>query len=100
MSQVTKDSILSYLRDNKEMLYEKFGIVRIGLFGSYVSDHSTPESDIDLVIEMDKEKKNIHNFLSLKRHLEEEFEKKVDLGFEGSMKPRVKEKNKENIIYV
>ena len=60
----------------------------------------TPSSDIDIVIEMEKNKKNIHSFLQLKRYLEKEINRKVDLGFEKSLKPAIKDKIKGQIIYV
>lgn len=100
MNKLTKNNILTYLSNNKEFLSNKFGVIRIGLFGSYASNDYNPQSDIDLVVEITKDKKNLHNFLNLKRHLEKEFNKNVDLGFETSIKPKIKENIKENIIYV
>jgi len=49
---------------------------------------------------MAKEKKSLHNFLQLKRLLENEFKRKIDLGFEHRLKPIVKEKLKGKITYV
>lgn len=45
---------------------------------------------------MEKGKKNLHNFLQLKRVLEDEFNRSVDLGFEHTLKPVVREKLKGN----
>jgi len=72
----------------------------MGIFGSFTRAEQTSASDIDIVIEMQKDKKNIHNFLNFKRLLEKEFGCKVDLGFENSLKPVVREKIKGKIIYV
>jgi hypothetical protein len=52
-----------------------------------------------MVVEMEGSRKNIHNFLGLKRFLENEFGKKVDLGFEHCLKPAVKEMIQEQIVY-
>jgi predicted nucleotidyltransferase len=57
-------------------------------------------SNIDIIVEIEKGRKSIHNFLQLKRFLEKELEKKIDLGFEHSLKPIVRDKIKEQIIYV
>ncbi|MBN1847933.1 MAG: nucleotidyltransferase domain-containing protein [Deltaproteobacteria bacterium] len=81
-------------------LYEKFGVSRIGIFGSFVKKFQTDLSDIDLIIEMEDSRKNIHSFMQLKRFLEKELARKVDLVFEQALKPAVKDKIKEEIVYV
>ena len=94
------DEIVVYLRDNKGFLFERYGVTRMGIFGSFVRGVETSSSDIDMVIEFEKSRKNIHNFLQLKRFLEKELSRKVDMGFEHALKPIVKENIKEKIIYV
>ncbi len=100
MKNSTLDEIVTYLKKNKTFLYDRFGVTRLGIFGSYVKNMQTISSDIDMVVEFEKDSKNIHSFLRLKRYLEEELSKKVDLGFEHSMKPIIREKIKDKIIYV
>ncbi len=100
MEIVSKDDIVAYLRNNKKFLYEKFGVNRIGFFGSFVEGRQTISSDIDLIVEFEKGRKNIHAFLRLKRFLEKELSRKVDMGFEHSLKPVVRENIKGRILYV
>jgi predicted nucleotidyltransferase len=92
--------IVAYLKNNKRLFYDRFGVTRIGIFGSFVRDGQTPSSDIDMVVEIEESRKNIHSFLQLKRFLEKEMARRIDLGFEHSLKPTVREKIKEHIIYV
>lgn len=99
MDPLNSNEIITYLNQNKKLLYDQFGVIRIGVFGSYVSGTPSSSSDIDMVVEMEGSKKNIHNFLGLKRFLEKEFGKKVDLGFEHCLKPAVKEMIQEQIVY-
>ncbi len=99
MKALTKHDIIKYLSDNKKLLYDRFGVIRIGVFGSYANDTPSASSDIDIVVEFVGNSKNIHNFLRLKRFLENDFGKKVDLGFEHSLKPLVRERIKEQIVY-
>ena len=94
------EEIVTYLKNKKNFFHDRFGVTRMGVFGSFVRDKQTSSSDIDMVIEMEKERKSIHSYLQLKRFLEEELERKVDLGFENSLKPAIKEKLKSRIIYV
>ena len=65
------EEIVAYLRNNKRFFYDRFGVTRIGIFGSFVRDGQTPSSDIDMVVEIEENRKNIHSFLQLKRFLEE-----------------------------
>jgi len=94
------DDIIVYLRDKKGLLYNRYGVIRLGIFGSYLKDMQTMSSDIDMVVEFQKDRKNIHSFLKLKRFLEKELSIQVDLGFEHTLKPIVRENIKDEIIYV
>ena len=94
------EEIVEYLKKNKTFLYDRFGVTRMGIFGSFVRDGHTPSSDIDMVVEIEESRKNIHSFMQLKRFLEKELSRRIDLGFEHSLKPIVKEKIKGQIIYV
>ena len=94
------EEIVAYLRNNKSFLYEKFGVTRMGIFGSFTREEQTSSSDIDMIVEMEGSRKNIHSFLQMKRFLEKELSRKIDMGFEHSLKPIVKEKIKGQAIYV
>ena len=92
--------LIEYLENNKGFLHESFGVTRLGIFGSFAEERQTILSDIDMLVEFEKGKKNIHNFLDLKRFLENKLSRKVDLGFEHSLKPIVRENVKDRVIYV
>ena len=96
----TIGELVAYLRDKKAFFHERFGVTRMGVFGSFAQSGQTIESDIDLVVEFEKSQKNIHTFLQLKRLLEKELSRKVDLGFEHSLKPIVRENIEGKISYV
>lgn len=100
MDNSSIEGIIAYLRKNIRYFHDRFGVTSMGVFGSFVRGEQTSSSDIDIVIEMEKNKKSIHSFLQLKRFMEKEIERKVDLGFEHSLKPAIREKIKERIIYV
>ncbi len=95
-----RESVIEILRTHKPMLYQKYGVIKIGIFGSYARNQQRADSDIDIAIEIIKEKKNLHNFLSIKRELERILGKKVDLGIESTLKPIIKEYVSKEIIYV
>ncbi|RLD62577.1 MAG: nucleotidyltransferase, partial [Bacteroidetes bacterium] len=51
-----KESILKVLSSNSVVI-KKYGAKRIGLFGSYVRNEQKENSDIDFIVEFEKEKK-------------------------------------------
>ena len=92
--------ILQSLTAHKEEFFSEYGLLKIGLFGSYARDEQREDSDIDIAIEIAKDKKNIHTFLKIKREMENLFGKNVDLGIESALKPIAKEYISKEIIYV
>jgi hypothetical protein len=94
------EDILGYLRNNKKFFYEAFGVTRMGIFGSFTREQQSSSSDIDMVIEIEQRRKDIHIFLELKRFLEKELSRKIDMGFEHSLKPIIRERIKGQIKYV
>jgi len=97
---MTQKHILDYLSRNKDYIKNKYGITKIGLLGSYARSEENEQSDIDIVVEIDKSRKNIHTFFAFKRELEAEFGKKIDLGLESSIKPIIREVIQKEIFYV
>ena len=97
---MTKEMILQSLTAHKEEFFSEYGLLKIGLFGSYARDEQREDSDIDIAIEIAKDKKNIHTFLKIKREMENLFGKNVDLGIESALKPIAKEYISKEIIYV
>jgi len=53
---LTKQDIFQTIIANKEAI-KNFGVIEIGLFGSYVRNEQTNESDIDILVDFVKEKK-------------------------------------------
>jgi hypothetical protein len=94
---MTKAIILNFLNSHKQELQEKYGVKKIGLFGSYSKDKQTGQSDIDIVVDMPT---NFDIYYDLKEYLEKNLQKKVDLGIEKTMRKLIKEKIKDEIIYV
>ena len=96
---MTKQDILYFLQLHKEELSQKFGVTKIGLFGSYARESATAESDIDIAVELESSN-SFRSFFSLLHFLEDGLHKKIDLGIEHSIKPIAKEQILKEIIYV
>ena len=95
---VTYEKILKKIEENKETV-RKFGVRRIGLFGSYVRDEQQKESDTDILVEFEKGEKTFDNYMDLKFFLEDLFGCNVDLVIKEAIKPRLKPYILENVQY-
>ena len=95
-----RNDILAFLKSHKKDMGRIYGVEHIGLCGSHARDAARIDSDIDIVVEIEAEKKTLTNFLGLKRYLEENLGKTVDLGIESTLKPQAKEAAKKDMIYV
>ena len=86
---LNSDEILKIIEESKDKI-KKFGVRRIGLFGSYIRSEQKKESDIDVLVEFEKGKKTFDNYMELKFFLEDLFNCKVDLVILESIKPDLK----------
>jgi predicted nucleotidyltransferase len=74
---MTEEELLDILREEKPFLQEKFGLVSIGIFGSYAKGVETAESDIDLLVEIAEPRFDL--LAGLQIYLENRLGKPVDL---------------------
>ncbi len=59
---------------------EEHHITRMSLFGSVISTHFTPKSDVDILVEFDpKHTPGFFSFIEMKNMLSEHFGREVDL---------------------
>ncbi|MCP4626725.1 MAG: hypothetical protein GY850_24945 [bacterium] len=49
---MTSHEILDFLQEKKSYLRKEFGVLSIGLFGSYAKGTQGAESDVDLFVEL------------------------------------------------
>ena len=86
---IKKNEILSILDENKEGI-KKFGVKRIGIFGSFVKNKAKTKSDVDILIEFQQGQKSFDNYMELKDFLEKKLQRKVDLVVKEALKSRIK----------
>jgi len=96
---LTYETIIKEIKKNMEEI-KKYGVKRIGLFGSYVKDKQKVKSDIDVLIEFEKGKKTFDNYMDLKFFLEDLFKCKVDLVIVDTIKPDLKPYILKSVEYV
>ena len=67
----------------------KFGVKRIGLFGSVVRGGAGKESDLDILVEFEEGDENFSNFMGLYFYLQDLLERKIDLVTRGGLSPHL-----------
>jgi uncharacterized protein len=95
---LTRNDILFKLKELKPTLYKNYAVKEIGLFGSFSTGDYTDESDIDLLVEL--EKPIGWKFFSLEIYLEKVFGRKVDLVTKNALKEQIKENILQQVDYV
>ncbi len=96
----TAAEILSLLAEQKQAMSGTYGLREIGLFGSYADGQAFPESDIDLLVDLEDGHKSLFNFLRLKFELEKLLGREVDLVMKSALKPRLRERILRQVRYV
>ena len=66
----------------------KYSVISLALFGSYARNEQGESSDIDFLINL--EKNTFRNYIDLRNYLETLFHKKIDLVCENSLKEMIK----------
>jgi predicted nucleotidyltransferase len=94
-----KSEIISLLRQNREKLKD-FGVSRIGLFGSFARNEQHKDSDIDLLIDFEAQKKTYDNYTNLYFFLQELLQAKIDLLTPQSISPRLSPFIEKDVEYV
>jgi len=97
----TKKDILDFLKQNRMYLSNNYHISKIALFGSFAKNRQNSDSDVDILIDIKDDTKNIHELkISLKKYLSNAFDRKVDLAREKYLKPYAKKHILKDAIYV
>ncbi len=95
---ITENDILSKLRELKPALNKDYAVKEIGLFGSFSDDSYNENSDIDLLVEL--ERPIGWKFFSLELYLEEIFGRKIDLVTKNALKGQIKDNILKQVNYV
>ncbi len=96
---VTSYELVQKLKQLKQTLRQEFGIEQIALFGSYARNEAKEGSDIDIAI-LKMDKKDLTKRLQAKVFLERQLESSVDIGYFDSMRTFIKNRIKQDFIYV
>ncbi|MFZ1201591.1 MAG: nucleotidyltransferase family protein [Desulfobacterales bacterium] len=95
---MTTAEVISVLNRYKLSHQKKYGIKRLGLFGSTARGSATDRSDIDIIVEL--EKQDFFFMIGIKQDLEEQLGSRVDIiSYRPSMNPFLKRKIDQEAVY-
>jgi len=86
---LTKKEMLKNILAEREHI-KKYGVKRIGLFGSFIRSEQKETSDVDILVEFEKGMKTFDNYMELKFFLEKLLGCNVDLVIADALKPQIK----------
>ena len=96
---MSKQDILEIIRQTRPELTSRFGVERLGLFGSFVRGQEKRRSDIDLLVSFQRDI-DLFEFLDLKEFLQERLHHKVDLVMDSALKPAIGKRIRAEVEYV
>ena len=101
IKELEKQDIIRYLDSRKDHFLKEYHVRKIALIGSFARNEQHPRSDIDILIDIEEGTPNIFEVKrSLKKELEKEFSRTVEIASERYLKPYYREEILHEAVYV
>jgi len=99
MNNIYKDktAVLRAIKEKQSEIAGRFTVQRIGVFGSFARGQAGPESDVDILVELNEP--TFDNYMDLKFYLEDILGLPVDLVIHDAVKPRLKPIIEQEVVY-
>jgi predicted nucleotidyltransferase len=94
-----KNEIVEIIRTCKPEMDSRYGVQRVGLFGSFVREQQKETSDIDILVSFKREI-DLFDFLDLRDFLQARLKTRVDLVMESALKPAIGKRILAEVEYV
>ncbi len=92
-------SVFEILKKHEDIIKHKYGVKKIGVFGSFARGEEEKDSDVDILVEFKNGYEIFDNYMELKFFLEDLFERKVDLVTTEALRPQLKEDILKEVNY-
>lgn len=96
---MNKERILSLLASRREDILVRFGVKKLGVFGSAARDDMRSDSDVDILVEF-QDAATFDRYMDLKAYLETLLGTAVDLVTEDALKPRMRPHIEKDMVRV
>ncbi len=94
-----KQAIINIIEASKPELAERYGVIQVGLFGSFIRGQENPSSDIDILVSFSRDI-DLFEFIDLRDYLESKLRAKVDLVMASALKPAIGRRILKEVQYV
>ncbi len=95
----TLGEIKDILRSQKPYLAEKYGVIDVGLFGSYIRNEQNKDSDIDILVDLGEPLQiDLMDLVNLERYLNELLGHQVDVAIKSSLRKRIGKRILEEVV--
>jgi predicted nucleotidyltransferase len=94
---INGNDILARLTELKSTLRKDYSVKEIGVFGSFADDTNSEDSDIDILVEL--ERPIGWKYFTLELFLENTFGRKIDLVTKNALKEQIKESILSQVKY-
>lgn len=93
--------IQAILQAQKPYLAQRYGIIGIGVFGSYVRGEQRPDSDLDILIELqDPPRLDLFDLVRLEHDLSDLLGVQVDLAIKKNLRKRIGQRILSEVVAV
>ena len=96
---MNQQNLVSLLTNAREEIVRRFGIKKLGIFGSAARNEMHEDSDIDVLVEF-QAPPTFDVYMDLKFYLENLFHTNVDLVIDDTVKPRMRPLIEKDLIRV
>lgn len=94
-----RSEALKLLSDSKPVLMARYGVSRLGLFGSTARDAAQPGSDIDVLVSFDGPATS-NRYFGVQFYLEDLFGASVDLVTDKALRPELRAVIEREAVHV
>lgn len=100
MSIKTLTEISDILKKHETELRKRYGIKRLGIFGSYLRGEAKEKSDLDILVEFEQDvDMGLLKFVGMENYLSDLLGVKVDLVDKSALKPRIGKHILKEVVY-
>lgn len=91
--------IKQILREQQPQLEEAYGVHVVGVFGSYVRSEERPDSDIDVLVELERPPRlSLIDLVELEYYLSDLLGAKVDIAIKANLRKRIGRRILEEVV--
>lgn len=95
------DEIKEILEAQKDNLAAEYGVTIVGVFGSYVRGEERRDSDVDILIELERPPRiSLIGLVELEHYLSDVLGMKVDLAIKKNLRKRIGERILSEVVPV